>query len=424
LWNVYINFDEQKTGVVVMKFELEEAAVNMNGMPLIKVIGLGGGGCNALDFMVRSQIVGVDFIAANTDAQALNKSKANTRIQLGKSGLGAGSNVEKGKQAATEDIDRVRTALDGTHMLFVTAGMGGGTGTGSAPVVAKAARDMGILTVGVVTSPYSFEKRDKIAAEGIADLEQHVDSLIVIPNEKLHKVAGKKLGMLEAFNMANKVLHNAVRGVSEVVTREGLINVDFEDVRTMMGFRGVAMMGVGSAKGDERAKNATMAAISSPLLEDVSINGARGILVNVVASEDLGSDEFEEVGHLIESFAHPEAMIKIGLAFDENLGDEVQVTIIATGLVSSASKVQKPAEAAKIIATEAVTPVVEAAVRPSRWATPNLTPSATAPLPNIPGLVSGNIAGLRQGASGVIGAPHNESHAYLNIPSWIRKQAN
>ena len=202
-----------------MKFELEEAAVNMNGMPVIKVIGLGGGGCNALDYMVRSQIVGVDFVAANTDAQALNKSKASTRIQLGKSGLGAGSNVEKGKQAATEDIDRVRSALDGTHMLFVTAGMGGGTGTGSAPVVAKAARDMGILTVGVVTSPYSFEKRDKIAAEGIADLEQHVDSLIVIPNEKLHKVAGKKLGMLDAFNMANKVLHNAVRGVTEVVTR-------------------------------------------------------------------------------------------------------------------------------------------------------------------------------------------------------------
>ena len=407
-----------------MKFELEEAAVNMNGMPVIKVIGLGGGGCNALDYMVRSQIVGVDFVAANTDAQALNKSKASTRIQLGKSGLGAGSNVEKGKQAATEDIDRVRSALDGTHMLFVTAGMGGGTGTGSAPVVAKAARDMGILTVGVVTSPYSFEKRDKIAAEGIADLEQHVDSLIVIPNEKLHKVAGKKLGMLDAFNMANKVLHNAVRGVTEVVTREGLINVDFEDVRTMMGFRGLAMMGVGSATGDERAKNATLAAISSPLLEDISINGARGILVNVVASDDLGSDEFEEVGRLIESFAHPEAMIKIGLAFDENLGDEVQVTIIATGLTSSAAKAQPVVETVKPVVAD-VAPVAEpAAARPSRWATPNLTPSATAPMPNIPGLVGGNIAGLRQGVPGVIGAPHNESHAYLNIPSWIRKQAN
>ncbi len=407
-----------------MKIELEEAAVNMNGMPVIKVIGLGGGGCNALDYMVRSQIVGVDFVAANTDAQALNKSKASTRIQLGKSGLGAGSNVEKGKQAATEDIDRVRSALDGTHMLFVTAGMGGGTGTGSAPVVAKAARDMGILTVGVVTSPYSFEKRDKIAAEGIADLEQHVDSLIVIPNEKLHKVAGKKLGMLDAFNMANKVLHNAVRGVTEVVTREGLINVDFEDVRTMMGFRGLAMMGVGSATGDERAKNATMAAISSPLLEDISINGARGILVNVVASDDLGSDEFEEVGRLIESFAHPEAMIKIGLAFDENLGDEVQVTIIATGLTSSAAKAQPVVETVKPVVAD-VAPVAEpAAARPSRWATPNLTPSATAPMPNIPGLVGGNIAGLRQGVPGVIGAPHNESHAYLNIPSWIRKQAN
>jgi cell division protein FtsZ len=407
--------------VVVMKFELEEA-VSLTGMPVIKVIGLGGGGCNALDYMVRSEIVGVDFVAANTDAQALNKSLASTRIQLGKSGLGAGSNVEKGKQAANEDIDRVRHALDGTHMLFVTAGMGGGTGTGSAPVVAKAAREMGVLTVGVVTSPYSFEKRDKIASEGIAALAEQVDSLIVIPNEKLHKVAGKKLGMLQAFDMANKVLHNAVRGVAEVVTREGLINVDFEDVRTMMGFRGLAMMGVGSATGEDRAKNATMAAISSPLLEDISINGAQGILVNVVASEDLGSDEFEEVGHLIESFAHPDAMIKIGLAFDPSLGDEVQVTIIATGL-TSVNEAAKPKVEVKPEPVVAAAPVATEATRGSRWANPAvLTPSAGASV--VPGMVTGNIAGLRQGASGVIGAPHNESHAYLNIPSWIRKQAN
>ncbi len=408
-----------------MKFELEEAALSPTGMPVIKVIGLGGGGCNALDYMLRNEIMGVDFIAANTDAQSLNKSAAATRIQLGKTGLGAGSNVEKGKQAAAEDIDSVRALLDKTHMLFVTAGMGGGTGTGSAPVVAKAAREMGILTVGVVTRPYSFEKRDKIAEAGIEELAAHVDSLIVIPNEKLHKVAGKKLGMLQAFDMANKVLHNAVRGVAEVVTREGLINVDFEDVRTMMGFRGLAMMGVGSALGEDRAKNAAMAAISSPLLEDISINGAQGILVNVVAPSDLGSDEFEEVGHLIESFAHSDAMIKIGLAFDDNLVDEVQVTIIATGLsaVGQAAKVEtKPEPVVAPVQPEQATGARRA------WAPlspAGLTPSVAHGTPKgVPGLVPSNIAGLRQGAAGVIGASHNESAAYLNIPSFIRRQAD
>jgi cell division protein FtsZ len=409
----------------MMKFELEEAAVNATGMPVIKVIGLGGGGCNALDYMVRNEIMGVDFIAANTDAQSLNKSAAPTRIQLGKTGLGAGSNVEKGKQAAAEDIDTVRASLSNTHMLFVTAGMGGGTGTGSAPVVAKAAREMGILTVGVVTRPYSFEKRDKIAEAGIEELAAHVDSLIVIPNEKLHKVAGKKLGMLQAFDMANKVLHNAVRGVAEVVTREGLINVDFEDVRTMMGFRGLAMMGVGSALGEDRAKNAAMAAISSPLLEDISINGAQGILVNVVAPSDLGSDEFEEVGHLIESFAHPDAMIKIGLAFDDNLVDEVQVTIIATGLtaVGQAAKVEVKSE--PVVAPVQPEPTTG---RGRTWAPlspAGLTPSvANGAAKGVPGMVPSNIAGLRQGAAGVIGASHNESAAYLNIPSFIRRQAD
>jgi cell division protein FtsZ len=409
-----------------VKFALEEATEMSTNMPVIKVMGLGGGGCNALDYMVRNQIMGVDFIAANTDAQALNKSQAATRIQLGKSGLGAGSNVEKGRQAASEDIDAVRQAIDNAHMLFITAGMGGGTGTGSAPVVAKAAREMGVLTVGVVTRPYSFEKRDKIADAGIEALAEQVDSLIVIPNEKLHKVAGKKLGMLAAFDMANKVLHNAVRGVAEVVTREGLINVDFEDVRTMMGFRGLAMMGVGAASGNERAKNAALAAISSPLLEDINIKGAKGILVNVVAPEDLDSDEFEEVGRLIESFAHPDAMIKIGLAFDEKLTDEVQVTIIATGLTSSASLTQPKVEAKP--ETVALEPAVQPKPATRSWAP--LTPAASGGVASrsnaavVPGLLNGNISGINQSASGVIGGSTNESHAYLNIPSWIRKQAN
>jgi cell division protein FtsZ len=407
-----------------MKFELEEASMGTTGLPVIKVIGLGGGGVNALDYMVRNEILGVDFIAANTDAQSLNKSIAKTRIQFGKTGLGAGSNVEKGRLAAMSDIESVRDLLVNTHMLFVTAGMGGGTGTGSAPVVAKAAREMGILTVGVVTTPYTFEKRDKIAHEGVEALAEQVDSLIIIPNEKLHKVAGKKLGMMDAFNIANKVLHNAVRGVAEVVTREGLINVDFEDVRTMMGFRGLAMMGVGSAKGEDRAKNAAIAAISSPLLEDVSIKGAQGILVNVVAPGDLGSDEFEEVGRLIESFAHADAMVKIGLAFDDSLEDEVQVTIIATGLshVSQASKVNPepvlPKPPVSPPPTEAPQVVQPRSFAPLRPSVPNVTQ------PNIPGLVPSNIAGLRQGVPGVIGASHNDATAYLHIPSFIRRQAD
>ncbi len=413
--------------MVGMKFELEVEPTGTTGMPVIKVIGLGGGGCNALDYMVRNEIMGVDFIAANTDAQSLNKSLASKRIQLGKTGLGAGSNVEKGKQAATEDIESVRTSLEQTHMLFVTAGMGGGTGTGAAPVVAKAAREMGILTVGVVTRPYSFEKRDKIAEAGIEELSQHVDSLIVIPNEKLHKVAGKKLGMLQAFDMANKVLHNAVRGVAEVVTREGLVNVDFEDVRTMMGFRGLALMGVGSATGDDRAKNAAIAAISSPLLEDISIQGAQGILVNVVAPSDLGSDEYEDVGNLIASFAHPDAMIKVGLAFDDSLVDEVQVTIIATGL-TSVSQTAKVDVKAQQQAAPVVTPVQPDPTAGRRQWAPlpsGLTPSAQSSAPkSVPGLVSGAITGLRQGGAGVIGASHNESAAYLNIPSFIRRQAD
>jgi cell division protein FtsZ len=377
--------------------------------------------------MVRNEIMGVDFIAANTDAQSLNKSLASKRIQLGKTGLGAGSNVEKGKQAAAEDIESVRASLEQTHMLFVTAGMGGGTGTGAAPVVAKAAREMGILTVGVVTRPYSFEKRDKIAEAGIEELSQHVDSLIVIPNEKLHKVAGKKLGMLQAFDMANKVLHNAVRGVAEVVTREGLVNVDFEDVRTMMGFRGLALMGVGSATGDDRAKNAAIAAISSPLLEDISIHGAQGILVNVVAPSDLGSDEYEDVGNLIASFAHPDAMIKVGLAFDDSLVDEVQVTIIATGLTSvgQAAKADVKAQQQAALVVTPVQPDPTAGRRQWVPLPSGLTPSVQSSVPkSVPGLVSGTITGLRQGGAGVIGASQNESAAYLNIPSFIRRQAD
>jgi cell division protein FtsZ len=304
--------------------------------------------------------------------------------------------------------------------------MGGGTGTGSAPVVAKAAREMGILTVGVVTRPYAFENRDKAAEAGIEELAQHVDSLIVIPNEKLKKLAGKNFSIRRAFDMANEVLHNAVQGVAETITREGFINVDFEDVRTVMSSRGLAMMGVGSAAGEDRAAKATLAAISNPLLEDINIQGARGILVNVTGNDELGLDEYEEVGRLVNQFAHPDATVKIGLTFDDSMSDEVRVTIIATGLSSVGQAAVQPK--AEVKQPEPVAPVQPEPTNGGtrRHWTP-LTPStpATASATKVPGMVaSTNIAGLRQGSTGVIGASTNESHAYLNIPSFIRRQAD
>lgn len=418
-----------------MRFELEEeVTTHVAGMPVIKVMGLGGGGCNALDYMVHHNVLGVDFIAANTDAQALNRSLATTRLQLGKSGLGAGSNVEKGKQAAVEDSDSVRAELNGTQMLFVTAGMGGGTGTGSAPVVAKIAREMGILTVGVVTRPYAFENRDKAAEAGIEELGQHVDSLIVIPNEKLKKIAGKNFSIKRAFDMANEVLHKAVQGVAETITRDGFINVDFEDVRTVMGSRGLAMMGVGVATGEDRATKAAMQAISNPLLEDISMQGAKGILVNVTGNEELGLEEYEQVGELVKNYAHPDATVKVGLTFDNSLDDEVRVTIIATGLSAIAQAVE-PAKAASV---EAVAPPITTTgttgTRPGRFVTGaslaevsattahvGLTPSAARATMNAP--IAGSVTGIRANVPGMIGAT-NDGYGNLNIPSWIRRQAD
>ncbi|MFT4862915.1 MAG: cell division protein FtsZ [Pseudohongiellaceae bacterium] len=315
-------------------FELVE---NIPQSAVIKVIGVGGGGGNAVHHMIANQVSGVDFICANTDAQALSNLKAKTVLQLGTNitkGLGAGANPEIGRQAALEDRDEIAEILAGADMVFITAGMGGGTGTGAAPIVAEVAREMGILTVAVVTRPFPFEgkKRSAIAEEGIRQLTQHVDSLITIPNEKLLEVLGKDASLLDAFKAANDVLLGAVKGIADLIMHPGMINVDFADVKTVMSEMGMAMMGTGTATGEGRAREAAQAAIRSPLLEDINLQGARGILVNITASESLSLGEFAEVGDTIEEFASDDATVVVGTVIDPSLGDEIRVTVVATGL--------------------------------------------------------------------------------------------
>jgi len=304
---------------------------------VIKVIGVGGGGSNAVEHMVSANIEGVDFICANTDAQALKSASARTLLQVGTSitkGLGAGANPEVGRQAALEDRDRIMEVIEGTDMLFITAGMGGGTGTGGAPVVAQVAKDLGILTVAVITKPFPFEgkKRMTVANEGIDELTQYVDSLITIPNDKLLSVLGKNVSLLDAFKSANDVLFGAVQGIAELITRPGLINVDFADVRTVMSEMGMAMMGSGTGIGEDRAHDAAEAAVASPLLEDVNLSGARGILVNITAGEDLSIGEFEEVGNTVKEFASDNATVVVGTVIDPDMEDDLRVTVVATGL--------------------------------------------------------------------------------------------
>ncbi len=304
---------------------------------VIKVIGVGGGGGNAVNHMMESSIEGVEFICANTDAQALKHSSVKTILQLGAAitkGLGAGASPLVGRQAAEEDRDRIRDALEGADMVFITAGMGGGTGTGATPVVAEVAKELGILTVAVVTKPFPFEggKRMKIAEEGIEALASRVDSLITIPNEKLLAVLGKEMSLLNAFKAANDVLLNATRGVAELITRHGLINVDFADVKTVMSEMGEAMMGMGAATGVNRAREAAEAAINSPLLGDIDLSGAKGILVNITAGMDLTIGEFDEVGNTVRDFADEDATVVVGTVIDPDLDDEMRVTVVATGL--------------------------------------------------------------------------------------------
>jgi cell division protein FtsZ len=316
---------------------------------VIKVIGVGGGGGNAVKHMISNSIEGVEFICANTDAQALEKIASRTVLKLGSSvtkGLGAGANPEVGRQAAMEDRERIREIIDGADMVFITAGMGGGTGTGAAPVVAEIAKEMGILTVAVVTRPFGFEgrKRMAVADQGIRELSEHVDSLITIPNEKLMSVLGSGSSLLDAFGKANDVLLGAVKGIADLITRDGLINVDFADVKTVMSEMGMAMMGTGRATGENRAVEAAEAAIRSPLLEDVNLQGARGILVNITANENLTLGEYSAVGSTIAEFASEQATVIVGTVIDPEMGDEICVTVVATGLASSMAKAEKPAK--------------------------------------------------------------------------------
>ncbi len=321
-------------------FELVE---NVSQNAVIKVVGVGGGGGNAVRHMLAGDVDGVDFICANTDSQALKDLDAKSVIQLGSTitkGLGAGANPEIGRQAALEDKERIAETLKGADMVFITAGMGGGTGTGGAPIVAEVARELGILTVAVVTKPFPFEggKRMKVADAGLSELAEHVDSLITIPNEKLLAVLGKNTTLLDAFGAANDVLQGAVQGIADLIIRPGMINVDFADVKTVMSEMGMAMMGTGSATGEDRAKEAAEAAIRSPLLEDINLQGARGILVNITAGVDLNLGEFSEVGSIVEEFASESATVVVGTVIDPEMTDELKVTVVATGLSTGLEK--------------------------------------------------------------------------------------
>ena len=383
---------------------------NLPQNAVIKVVGVGGGGGNALQHMVINNVEGVDFICANTDAQALKNMTARTVLQLGSAvtkGLGAGANPLIGREAAIEDRERIAEVLQGSDMVFITAGMGGGTGTGAAPIIAEVAREMGILAVAVVTKPFPFEgrKRMQIAEEGIRELGQHVDSLITIPNEKLLTVLGKDASLLSAFSKANDVLLGAVQGIADLIMRPGMINVDFADVKTVMSEMGMAMMGTGHASGANRAREAAEAAIRSPLLEDVNLMGARGILVNITAGPDLSLGEFTEVGNTVEEFASETATVVVGTVIDPELRDELRVTVVATGL---GARMEKPVK------------VVDNTAAPQ----PVRKPEATAP--NYRDLDRPTVmrnSGGAQAAQASFTQPV-EDLDYLDIPAFLRRQAD
>jgi len=368
----------------------------------IKVIGIGGGGGNAVDHMLNKKIDGVEFINANTDAQALSRTKADSILQLGANltkGLGAGADPEVGRQAAMEDRDRISEVLDGADMVFITAGMGGGTGTGAAPVIAQLARELGILTVAVVTKPFPFEgkKRMDVATQGITELAKCVDSLITIPNYKVLEVMGPQATLLKAFAEANTILQNAVQGISELIIRPGLINVDFADVRTVMSEMGLAMMGSASAKGDGRASEAARLAISSPLLEDANISGARGILVNVTAGMDMAIGEFAEVGDIIREFASDDATVVVGTVLDPDMEGELRVTMVATGMGAEV----RPEQPYKVV------------------------PSNANPV-SYEDLESPTVIRHRRGSDQAVAVATSQENEmeYLDIPAFLRRQAD
>jgi cell division protein FtsZ len=373
---------------------------------VIKVMGVGGGGGNAVRHMISTGIEGVDFICANTDAQALRNTNAKTALQIGGSitkGLGAGANPEVGRQAAMEDRERIQELVDGSDMLFITAGMGGGTGTGAAPVVAQVAKELGILVVAVVTKPFPFEgtKRMRIAQQGIEELGKYVDSLITIPNEKLMSVLGAGTSLLDAFKAANDVLLGAVQGIAELITRPGLINVDFADVRTVMSEMGMAMMGSGIAVGEDRAREAAESAIASPLLEDVNLAGARGILVNVTAGMDMAIGEFEEVGNTVKGFASDDATVVVGAVIDPAMSKEIRVTVVATGLGGQHARTVKPVAEPKI---KLVTPAPETGADYAELDKPTVIRRRA---------VGDRLADLP-----------NTDPDYLDIPAFLRRQAD
>ncbi len=318
-------------------FELMQPNSEGNAPAIIKVIGVGGGGGNAVQYMMDRELAGVGLYCANTDLQALNISPVKNKIQLGKEvtrGLGAGADPEIGNKAAVEDREEIMSMLDGADMLFIAAGMGGGTGTGAAPVIAEIAKQAGILTVAVVTKPFTFEgsKRSRVAMDGIQALAEHVDSLITIPNDRLLAVMGKSAPIAKAFDTANAVLYGAVQGISDLIVRPGLINVDFADVKTVMSERGIAMMGAGIGKGDNRAQEAAEKAISSPLLENIDLSGAKGVLVNITGDSNLTMDEYATIGDVVRDIIDEHSTVVIGTTIDEELQDELRVTIVATGI--------------------------------------------------------------------------------------------
>lgn len=368
---------------------------------IIKVMGIGGGGGNAVGYMLSSGIEGVDFICVNTDAQALKSARVKTGLQIGcniTKGLGAGANPDIGRQAAMEDRDRIEEVVTGADMLFITAGLGGGTGTGAAPVIAKIAKELGVLTVAVVTKPFLMEgrKRMRVADQGIAELGRYVDSLITIPNERLLTVLGPDTTLLDAFRAANQVLQGAVQGIAELITRPGLINVDFADVRTVMSEMGMAMIGSGVASGPDRAREAAEAAVSSPLLEDINLAGANGVLVNVTAGMDLSIGEFQEVGETVKQFASDDATVVIGTVVDPDMEEEIRVTVVATGLGHGMATAEAPVK---------------------------VVPKSKTGEPNYAELEKPAIQRMKAVGDGMTAAS-NEFEEMLDIPAFLRRQAD
>ncbi|ODS63102.1 MAG: cell division protein FtsZ [Arenimonas sp. SCN 70-307] len=394
---------------------------------VIKVVGVGGGGGNAVAHMVNAGVEGVEFITANTDAQAIKQCGAKLQLQLGGNvtkGLGAGANPEVGRQAALEDRERIVEALEGADMVFITAGMGGGTGTGAAPVVAQLAKEMGILTVAVITKPFPFEgrRRMQVALKGIEELSHHCDSLITIPNEKLITVLGRQATMVQAFRAANDVLLGAVKGIADLIVSPGLINVDFADVRTVMSEMGLAMMGTGIARGDDRAQAAAEAAISNPLLDEVNLSGANGVLVNITAGPDFTMAEFDEIGRTIEDFASEDATVVIGTSLDPEMQDEVRVTVVATGL--NRGVVRQPVRTPERETHRAPVKLVRNATTGMVDEVATAYANGGASTPNPMGLRAGRgssepVSGAETALSGLGG-----DTSYLDIPAFLRRQAD